>query len=598
VQVADEEDADGDEDEDPEDEAKKDAGSEEEDEEAALEERIAWDVRQVSGAAVRPVWLPEDRMGQLWQGNGRVLRLGRTRRADAVIVESGPRATATRVEWQDDGVLVVEGDLPAGFAPSELALSPDEEAESVTFPVEVLPDGRFAARLTPARVESLAGPLPLRAGRWDLFARTPERDVPVTIARELYERIPMTVVVDHKPFTVGLGRGDQVMLQVQRDLADDERGPYHQRRMRSGLHVSARAEPLREAVVYSSFNGRQYSDGPRAIHEELVARGAPLEHLWVVRDGMCNVPSTASALREGSREYYEAIARARYVVGNDHYPGWFERRDGQVSVQTWHGVPLKPVGLDLPRRTPTSRTPADQGRNWSYVVSPNRFTTPILQSAYGVEDEMIETGYPRADALARPDREAAAAALRARLGLPEGKRVVLYAPTYRDRVRDARGRHRLDLRLDLDRMRDALGDDTVLLFRKHHYVIDPVPSAGGFVRDVSRYPDGVELMLAADVLVTDYSSLMFDFANTGRPMLFFTYDIDSYPRDFHSFYFDYAETAPGPLLRTADELTAALQDIGAVQAQHTAKYADFAARFCELDDGGATARVVDRIFGS
>jgi CDP-glycerol glycerophosphotransferase len=177
--------------------------------------------------------------------------------------------------------------------------------------------------------------------------------------------------------------------------------------------------------------------------------------------------------------------------------------------------------------------------------------------------------------------------------------VVLYAPTHRDNVRDARGRHRLDLRLDLDRMRAALGDDTVLLIRKHHYVIDPLPAdPGGFVRDVSKYPDAIELLLAADVLVTDYTSLMFDFANTGRPMLFFAYDFDSHPRHLHSFYFDYAETVPGPLLRTSDELTAALQDLGAVQAAHTAKYADFAARFCELDDGGATGRVVDRIFGS
>jgi CDP-glycerol glycerophosphotransferase len=176
--------------------------------------------------------------------------------------------------------------------------------------------------------------------------------------------------------------------------------------------------------------------------------------------------------------------------------------------------------------------------------------------------------------------------------------VVLYAPTYRDNVRDPKGRHRLDLRLDLDRLRAELGDDTVLLFRKHHYVIDPVPTdPGGFVRDVSKYPDAVELLLATDALVTDYTSLMFDFANTGRPMLFFAYDFDSYPRHLHSFYLDYAETVPGPLLRTSDELGAALRDLPAVEAEYRSKYADFAARFCELDDGGATTRVVDRVFG-
>ena len=116
-----------------------------------------------------------------------------------------------------------------------------------------------------------------------------------------------------------------------------------------------------------------------------------------------------------------------------------------------------------------------------------------------------------------------------RLGLPEDARVVLYAPTYRDQVVDRRGRYRLDLQLDLERLRAAVGDDTVILFRKHHYIADAVPAtADGFVRDVSTFPDGTELMLAADVLITDYSSMMVDFANTGRPMLFYTYDLDAY----------------------------------------------------------------------
>ena len=130
--------------------------------------------------------------------------------------------------------------------------------------------------------------------------------------------------------------------------------------------------------------------------------------------------------------------------------------------------------------------------------------------------------------------------------MPEGKRAVLYAPTYRDHVFDKRGRYRLDLQLDLERLRAAVGDDTVILFRKHHYIVDPVPTdPHGFVRDVSSYPDGTELLLAADVLVTDYSSMMFDFANTGRPMLFYTYDLDAYQTRSAASTFDFVETAAG-----------------------------------------------------
>jgi CDP-glycerol glycerophosphotransferase len=164
---------------------------------------------------------------------------------------------------------------------------------------------------------------------------------------------------------------------------------------------------------------------------------------------------------------------------------------------------------------------------------------------------------------------------------------------------DRRGRYRLDLRLDLARLREALGPDTVLLVRKHHYIVDAVPTtADGFVRDVSAFPDGTELMLAADVLVTDYSSMMFDFANTGRPMLFYTYDLDAYRDEIRGFYFDFTEAAPGPLLRTADELIEALDDLEAVKSEYAQRYAAFVAKFCELDDGHASARVVDRLFSS
>ena len=221
-------------------------------------------------------------------------------------------------------------------------------------------------------------------------------------------------------------------------------------------------------------------------------RGAPLEHLWVVRDGPCRVPDTATVVRANSREHYEAMARARFVVANDHFPEWFQRRPDQTCLQTWHGTPLKQLGLR--RLEPAQRTGASSVGwerhvvNWQYVLSPNRFTTPILRRAYAIEGEMLETGYPRNDVLARADRDGAARCRR-RLGLPEGARVVLYAPTFRDDVRDSRGRYRLEPALDIDRLRAAVGADTVVLFRKHHYIVDPVPvTADGFVRDVSAYP--------------------------------------------------------------------------------------------------------------
>jgi CDP-glycerol glycerophosphotransferase len=315
------------------------------------------------------------------------------------------------------------------------------------------------------------------------------------------------------------------------------------------------------------------------------------------------VPSSATVLRAQSREYYEAVARARYVVTNDHFPAWFERRPDQICLQTWHGTPLKQLGFDVSRlRNEVRQFEHEwerQRRNWQYVLSPNRFTTPILQRAYDLSGELLETGYPRTDVLAGAEREQRGRELRRRLGLPEHARVVLYAPTYRDQARDLAGRYRLDPGLDVERLRAAVGEDTIVLFRKHHYVVDPVPvTADGFVRDVSAYPDGTEILLAADVLVTDYSSTMFEYANTGRPILFFTYDLDAYRDQIRGFYFDFEATAPGPLLGTTDELGAALRELDAVSARYAQRYADFVAAFCELDDGHAAERVVDRIFAA
>src|SRR6185295_15727989 len=130
-------------------------------------------------------------------------------------------------------------------------------------------------------------------------------------AERLRERLPLTANVAHKPYALKATTEDRVAIRARRDLDEDERGLFHQRRLRAGSYEAGRTAPLRDAVIYSSFRGRQYSDNPRAIHEELVRREAPLEHLWVVYDGRCNVPETATALRAGSREYYEAMARAR-----------------------------------------------------------------------------------------------------------------------------------------------------------------------------------------------------------------------------------------------------------------------------------------------
>ena len=588
---------------------------------AALEERSgpgpgsehadpAWDVYLTGkGGRVR-VALPEALSGAeaSWAAGAREVSLARTTRGEASLAVRAPRTALTAARAGEAGDLIVEGErLPAGDW--EFVLFSADRLVQHPFPVERSGESGFRAVATPAAIQSLAGSLALPEGLYELRVR-PAGDSDVGALRAvaataaLETGLPLRYEVAHKAFTLVVDGDDNLTLKVGRDLDDDERGSFNQRRIRERFYSGKRTEPLADAVVFASFRGRQYSDSPRAIHEELVRRGSPLEQQWVVRDGACEVPATAKLLRQGSRDQYEAFARARYIVVNDHFPDWFRRRPDQICVQTWHGTPLKRLGFDVSQLRGSSRKFErewdEQKVNWQYVVSPNRFSTPILKSAYEVDPErMLETGYPRDDYLAGANLDQHTRDLRARLGLPEGKRIVLYAPTYRDNVQDRRGRYRLEQKLDIDRMRDALGNDAVILYRKHHYVVDDVPTtADGFVRDVSAYPDGTELLLAADVLVTDYSSMIVDFANTGRPMLFFAYDLDAYRDEMRGFYVPFEETVPGPLLTTSGELAEALRDPDAIRAEYAAKYDAFTQKFCELDDGGAAARVVDEVFGA
>jgi CDP-glycerol glycerophosphotransferase len=515
----------------------------------------------VDGVRLR---LPEDALQAAWGRDGREVALVRTPRGEAELDVRRARPVLTGARW-DGEALRLEG------VPDDVALVSPDRGE------------RHPAR-TPSRIPSLAGDLPLAEGTWELRAG----DVPVMVSPAL--ALPVETVIDHKRFTLGMTADGAATLTVTRDLDEDERGRFNELRLRRSQYARRRRETVRDAVVYSSFRGRQCSDSPRAIHEELVRRDAPLEHLWIVRDARARVPETATALREGSREYYAALARARYVVFNDHFPDWFRRRDDQVCVQTGHGAPLRKLGFDSGSRQRTFRRVEhrwdEQVANWQYVVSPSSFATPILRRAYGIDGEILQTGQPRVDRLL------AANGVRERLGVPADARVVLYAPSYRDEVVDRRGRFRLDWRLDAERLRAALGPDTVLLARKHPQVLDAIP-ADGHVRDVSAYPDATELLAAADVLVTDYSSLMADFANTGRPILLYAYDLED--QQARGFYLDLATEAPGPLLRSPDELLEALRDVDAAVDGCEERYRAFAARFCELDDGRAAGRVVDRV---
>ncbi|MGW8376790.1 CDP-glycerol glycerophosphotransferase family protein [Streptomyces sp. ODS28] len=557
----------------------------------------------------RPGRYPMDR-GE--DGTARELLVGVNAHGNLVLCDQGVHPLADRVRWEEGGELVLEGGYPAhraGCPPGEveLVLQHSGNRSERLVPVEML-EGRFRVALRPEAVAGGGGgPLPLGEGNWYLSFRRrgcadARQDAPVRILASQHHRLPLSRTVGGR--RVGLERRfhDRLLIASGSALPVSERGGHRQRRLREH-YAAQREEPLRDAVLYSSFDGRQFSDSPRAVHAELASRPTGLAHLWCAADQQAGIPDGVPSVAKGGAAWYEALARCRYVVTNTQLPEWFVRREGQFVVQTWHGTPLKRIGADLEGTAYGNSgyiaSLAQRAGQWSLLVSPNRFSTPILTRALGYEGEVLECGYPRNDLLHAAGREQAAAEVRRDLGLPDGKRIVLYAPTWREDRPLGGGRYALDLPLDLEEAERRLGGECVLLVRKHYLVGDRVPGTGtGLVRDVSGYPDVSALLLVSDVLVTDYSSLMFDFAQTGRPMLFYTYDLDRYRDMLRGFYFDFEDQAPGPLLRTGEELIEALRDPVGATAQHHAAYEDFRRRFCDLDDGRAAARVADRMLAA
>jgi len=364
--------------------------------------------------------------------------------------------------------------------------------------------------------------------------------------------------------------------------------------LRRALSAARRVDP--RLILFESWHGA-YSDNPRALSEELHRRGAGFEHVWAVAPGTPDVPEWATAVEPESRRYLEYLGRAAHVITNNTMPGYFRKKPSTTYVQTWHGTPLKRIAFDIPGRSLANppkylRELRRDVASWDALISPNPFSSEIFRRAFGYPGWIVESGYPRNDLLSAPDRDSIRRRVRAALGIGEDVRAVLYAPTWRDDTA-------FSLELDLDGLLEALGDDHRVLLRAHQLVAKTVDlAAHPGVRDVSSYPDNRELYLAADVLITDYSSVMFDFAVTGKPILLFTYDLERYRDQMRGFYFDFEREAPGPLLRTSAEVIGALGELDAVEARHRPAYESFRERFCGLEDGHASERVLDAVLGS
>lgn len=409
------------------------------------------------------------------------------------------------------------------------------------------------------------------------------------------------------------------------------------------------------AVFFESFYGRQVSCNPLALDREIATRHPEISRFWSVVDEGIAVPPGATPVLVGGPDWFAARRYARLLVVNDWLRFGFRGHRGQTVLQTWHGTMLKHLALGRPGVSLRTRMAIHrESRRWDLLLSQNPHSTAQFRSSYAFRGEIIETGYPRDDRLARavaapavgsegstanrmapalstatpepgvtpgpagerarvlPERipPAVEAAKRA-LGLPSRVRVLAYTPTWREPVRDATGdSDRRPADLDLPWLAEELGEEWAIVIRGHTRSArlsaasaigsdaaedrSTARATGGGpapIVDASRHPDVNDVILAADLLVTDYSSVMFDAAVACTPLAFFVPDLADYRDRERGFTFDFAAEAPGPLLTTREEVLA----VARAGVEMGEAYASWRERYAPHDDGYAARRVVDEL---
>lgn len=357
---------------------------------------------------------------------------------------------------------------------------------------------------------------------------------------------------------------------------------------------------LRNTVLFEAFDGKVVGDSPLDIFNALKIARPDLEFFWTVKSGV-QAPAGSTALKYGSREWLKVLATAKYLVNNSAFPWYFKKVAGQVYLQTWHGTPLKRLVRDIEAGKVSAQylsTMRKEAAAWDYLISPSAYASKCFKSAFAYSGKTLEVGYPRNDRLSgsADERVAVRNRVRKQLGVKSAQtQLVLYAPTWRDTNRNAVGTLQTVNHIDAA---TKMPKGFQLMYRGHSMTLDAHNSktARGAI-DVTDYPDITELYLAADVLITDYSSVMFDFAVTGKPMIFLTPDIEKYLAE-RGFYFDFVAEAPGPICNTTAEVIGALENINDVAKQYGKAYKAWQAKFTPLEDGKATTRVIAAVFGT
>ena len=369
-------------------------------------------------------------------------------------------------------------------------------------------------------------------------------------------------------------------------------------------------KPKDNIILFESSNGRNYTGNPRYVYEEILKQGLDKEFksVWVFMDpNSQELPGNAIKVKKSHFKFlYYSIVSTAWIFDSRHLY-YLKKSKGTKYIQTWHGTPLKKLGLDMDYVNMSGNQDIEQYHEefrqnsavWQYLISQNSYSTEIFRRCFAFDGEMLEIGYPRNDILINDNNQENIDSIKSKFNVPKDKKVILYAPTWRDNEFYNSGEYKFATQMDFDAMKEALSDDYVLIVKYHYLVKDDVDwkQYDNFVIECDADWDIQELYLISDILITDYSSVMFDYAILRRPMIFFTYDLEFYKNSLRDFYFDMFEEVPGPIVEDTKSLIDEIRDLdnSEYELKYGEKYDKFQNKYNEFDKGIACKTIIDII---
>lgn len=398
--------------------------------------------------------------------------------------------------------------------------------------------------------------------------------------------------------------------------------PILRKAMRKAVYAYRRAVYLlhgagtkvdEKKIIFESFNGKSYSCTPKAVYEYML--NAPeysdYSFIWIFKDPekyrQLKDNGRTEIVRYRTRECERALSEAKYWIFNYRALDYWIPKKDQVYVQCWHGTPLKRLGYDIEKSDNAMNSLEEirdkyrtDAKRFKYLLSPCRFASEVFTSAwnlkaFGKEDSILEVGYPRNDFLVNYTEDDVRR-IKKRLGFDKlSKKIILYAPTWRDNQHSVSKGYTYEPGIDFEQLRAALSDEYVILFRAHYLVANSFDfeKYGGFVYDVSDIDDINELYVISYMLITDYSSVFFDYAILEKPIVFYMYDLEEYRDEIRGFYLE-LEELPGKVVTTEKMLIEVLREYRC--NSDTNKLIMFNEKYNDLNDGKSTSRLINRCF--